>query len=229
MLKNIIVICCIAMISGCGKSSSESDMEEIYDNRFIAGQRLLREGRDVDAINKFLDVIENRKSAPKSHLEAGKIYLEKYDDPVLSIYHFHQFLLKSSSSIEDNLVRQMIETAQKRFVQKLLGKNAEGCDNQNFLVLLKRLREENISLKRQIDELKKMKNVGEKDIYLVENQQLQDSMNSYTVSIGDTLSSISQRIYGSPEKWPVIFAANGDKLVTPDDLKVGQVLVIPRD
>jgi nucleoid-associated protein YgaU len=203
--------------------------EEVDDKRFIAGQRLLREGRDVDAMDKFLAVIEDRKSAPKSHLEAGKIFIEKYDDPVLAIYHFRQFLLKSSSTMEDGLVTQMIETAQKRFVQKLLGKNAENYDNQNFLVLLKRLREENISLKRQLDELRKIKNISEKDIYFSENRQLQSSLNSYTVSAGDTLSSISQKVYGSADKWNVIFEANGDKLNTPDSLKVGQVLVIPRD
>ncbi|MDR1458338.1 MAG: LysM peptidoglycan-binding domain-containing protein [Puniceicoccales bacterium] len=228
-MRNIIIICCLAVISGCAKSSNEMAKEEVDDKRFIAGQRLLREGRDVDAMDKFLAVIEDRKSAPKSHLEAGKIFIEKYDDPVLAIYHFRQFLLKSSSTMEDGLVTQMIETAQKRFVQKLLGKNAENYDNQNFLVLLKRLREENISLKRQLDELRKIKNISEKDIYFSENRQLQSSLNSYTVSAGDTLSSISQKVYGSADKWNVIFEANGDKLNTPDSLKVGQVLVIPRD
>jgi LysM repeat protein len=216
-------------VSGCCKSGNELSTEEVDDKRFVAGQRLQREGRDVDAMDKFLAVIDERKSAPRSHLEAGKIYLEKYDDPVMAIYHFRQFLLKSSSTLEDNLVTQMVETAQKRFVQKLLGKSAEGYDNQNFLVLLKRLREENISLKRQLDELRKAENISEKDIYFSENRQLQGSLNSYTVLAGDTLSSISQKVYGSSEKWNVIFAANGDKLKAPDSLKVGQVLVIPRD
>ncbi|MDR2735499.1 MAG: LysM peptidoglycan-binding domain-containing protein [Puniceicoccales bacterium] len=228
-MKTIIIVGCLVMISGCGQSGVELTPEEIDDNKFIAGQRLLREGRAVDAIDKFLAVIDSRKNAPRSHLEAGKIYLEKYDDPVLAIYHFRQFLLKSSSTLEDNLVTQMIETAQKRFVQKLLGNDADGYNNQNFLVLLKRLREENISLKRQLDELRKLKNINEKEIYFAENRQLQSSLNSYTVTAGDTLSSISQKIYGSSEKWKVIFAANSDKLNTPDSLKVGQILVIPRD
>ncbi|MBR4597204.1 MAG: LysM peptidoglycan-binding domain-containing protein, partial [Opitutales bacterium] len=50
----------------------------------------------------------------------------------------------------------------------------------------------------------------------------------YTVQVGDTLSSISRKVYGNSNKWREIFNANREKLSTPQSLKPGQTLIIPR-
>lgn len=50
---------------------------------------------------------------------------------------------------------------------------------------------------------------------------------SYIVQQGDTLSRISQRMYGTPGRWEEIFMANRGILATPHSLRVGQTLVIP--
>ena len=49
----------------------------------------------------------------------------------------------------------------------------------------------------------------------------------YTVVPGDTLSKISKRYYGDPNKYQVIFEANTPMLTHPDKIYPGQVLVIP--
>lgn len=51
---------------------------------------------------------------------------------------------------------------------------------------------------------------------------------TYTVRRGDTLSGISSRVYGTSRHAEAIFRANRSVLRSPDDLKVGQVLRIPR-
>ena len=51
---------------------------------------------------------------------------------------------------------------------------------------------------------------------------------TYVVQAGDTLSSISRKIYGTPNRWREIFSANRDRLATPESLKIGQTLKIPR-
>lgn len=55
-----------------------------------------------------------------------------------------------------------------------------------------------------------------------------DTPPTYTVQIGDTLSSISRRFYGSEARWRDIYNANRDKLPSPQSLKPGQILKIPR-
>jgi nucleoid-associated protein YgaU len=53
-------------------------------------------------------------------------------------------------------------------------------------------------------------------------------LQSYTVQPGDSLSTISQNIYGSPGQYMKIFEANRDQLADPNKIKTGQVLKIPK-
>ena len=51
---------------------------------------------------------------------------------------------------------------------------------------------------------------------------------TYVVQPGDTLSSISKRFYGSSRRWKDIFKANRDRLVSPESVRQGQTLRLPR-
>ena len=55
-----------------------------------------------------------------------------------------------------------------------------------------------------------------------------DIPSSYVVQPGDTLSSISKRFYGSSRRWKDIFKANRDRLVSPESVRQGQTLRLPR-
>jgi LysM repeat protein len=50
---------------------------------------------------------------------------------------------------------------------------------------------------------------------------------TYKVKPGDTLSKIAKEFYGNPNDYNRIFAANRDKLESPDKVQAGQELVIP--
>lgn len=55
-----------------------------------------------------------------------------------------------------------------------------------------------------------------------------DTPATYTVQVGDTLSSISRKLYGSENRWRDIYSANKDRLSSPQALKPGQTLKVPR-
>ena len=50
---------------------------------------------------------------------------------------------------------------------------------------------------------------------------------TYTVAAGDSLSKIAKQFYGNANEYMKIFDANKDKLTDPNNIKVGQELVIP--
>ncbi|MGE4488538.1 MAG: LysM peptidoglycan-binding domain-containing protein, partial [Kiritimatiellales bacterium] len=50
---------------------------------------------------------------------------------------------------------------------------------------------------------------------------------TYTVRAGDTLSSIARSVYSDTGKWKQIYEANKGTMQSENDLKAGQVLVIP--
>ena len=52
---------------------------------------------------------------------------------------------------------------------------------------------------------------------------------TYEVKSGDTLSKISKQHYGDSSEYMRIFYANRDKINDPDQIQVGQQLVIPPD
>ena len=55
-----------------------------------------------------------------------------------------------------------------------------------------------------------------------------DQATFYTVQRGDTLSAISKKHYGDPNKYNAIFEANRPMLTHPDKIYPGQVLRIPK-
>ena len=50
---------------------------------------------------------------------------------------------------------------------------------------------------------------------------------TYTVKSGDTLSKISQHLYGTANDYMRIFYANRDKITDPNKIQVGQELTVP--
>lgn len=52
-------------------------------------------------------------------------------------------------------------------------------------------------------------------------------MRTYQVQKGDTLQKISDNFYGTTKNWPLLYKANRDKLKGPDEIKPGQILIIP--
>lgn len=50
----------------------------------------------------------------------------------------------------------------------------------------------------------------------------------YTVRYGDTLSGIAGKLLGSPGRYEEIYDANRDRIASPDRLKVGAAIRVPR-
>jgi nucleoid-associated protein YgaU len=50
---------------------------------------------------------------------------------------------------------------------------------------------------------------------------------TYVVQSGDTLVSISKRFYQTPSRWKDVLDANQNQISNPDELKVGQTIILP--
>ena len=50
---------------------------------------------------------------------------------------------------------------------------------------------------------------------------------TYEVKAGDTLSSISQLVFGNAQRWQELYEANKDVIDDPDAIQPGMVLQIP--
>ena len=150
-------------------------------------------------------------------------------------------------------VRQLIETAQKEFARQLPAHPYQGeLDRIDLMELVKSLKLENDSLTRDLaaaqQRVQQLQNVvgGARRVPAAQatvagqrsraSSQVQaatptpdpaSAPRSYTVKSGDSLSSISRAVYGTPSRWIDIYQANRDRLSSENALKVGQDLRIP--
>ena len=213
----LLSLSCLFLSSCTNRQNYLSEKEEPAYQR---AQRYLRENRSQEALHIFLKLIDHRKEAPESHLEAGRIYLQYSKDPISAIYHFRKYLEYKPHSTPSPIVRQLIETAQKEFVRQLPGKPFEQeTVRMDLTEVIRGLREENLTLKKQLAASRQK---------LTPIETIPSSSSSdYQVQPGDTLSSISRKVYGTPKYWEVIFKANRDRLPSPGSLQPGQILKIP--
>jgi len=238
-------------LAGCFGPTTEVVSEE-NERAFQRARTFQREGRMDEALNAYLQVIEMRRSAPESHLEAGYLFLREMGDPIRAIYHFDRYLESMPNSDQAPQVRQLIETAQKEFARRLPAAPFEGEINRlDLLDKLAELQSENAELRRQTETLRRDRDRWET---LAQTSQVQainqaqaptvrstearsgsdtpasasaEVPRTYRVQQGDTLSSISQRFYGTNSRWMDIYEANRGVLSSPNALRLGQELRIP--
>ncbi|MEM0966727.1 MAG: LysM peptidoglycan-binding domain-containing protein [Verrucomicrobiota bacterium] len=234
-------VLCGFISTGCAPSNRPV-FEERDEPDYQKGKRLLRQGEDEQALLSFLRVIDSRTDSPESHLEAGLLYLEEMNEPVLSIYHFIKFLELRPEARQAPEVENLIDTAKKEFARTLPGRPFEGGLGQtDLLEVLEREREdaerskariirlerENQDLRRRIDALTNRGAFPSTDSSREAENNEGNSPAVYVVQPGDTLSSIARSVFGSSARWEEIFQANRDLLRSPNDLRVGQELQIP--
>lgn len=227
--------------TGCDDNSSGNNRTlELEDPEFRQGLLFEKQHEPRRALECFLKVIDSRKGAAESHLEAGRMWLD-LKDPLPAIYHFNQYIRLKPNSEQSLIVKQMIKTAEKLYVQQLPGRPLDpdeiGIADQSERV--RNLKIDNERLKREVSELTRAnKTVINSPVAPMPTKGTESkSSNSgtrtgttttYTVLPNDTLFSISRKFFGTDKRSNDILKANSDKLKSPAALRVGMVLTIPQ-
>lgn len=143
-------LCLSLYLLGCSPGGVEV-VGETDEKQYQLAKNYQSEGRIEDALSAFERVIDARRDAPESHLEAGYIYLRNMKDPIRAIYHFERYLQFKPQSPQAPQVRQLIETAQKEFARQLPAQPYQGeLDRIDLMDLVKNLKVENETLKREL-------------------------------------------------------------------------------
>jgi len=241
---------------GCAPEGIEV-VSETDEKQYQLAQDYKSQGRVEEALSAFLRVIDARRDAPESHLEAGYIYLREMKDPIRAIYHFDRYLQFKPQSAQASQVRQLVETAEKEFARQLPAQPYQGeLDRIDLMDLVETLKQENDSLKRdllaaerRLDQLQARVGTGREAAATAPAPRAPAASSArppaparppaapepdpttvprtYTVQTGDTLTRISTRFYGTPSRWIDIYQANRDRLSSENALRVGQEIRIP--
>ncbi|MGA2052585.1 MAG: LysM peptidoglycan-binding domain-containing protein [Opitutales bacterium] len=251
-----LALLALAAGAGCNRNGDSLEVvSETDEKQYQYAEQMLKEDRSDEALAAFLRVIQKRPDdAPESHLAAGQLCLNYKHDPIEAIHHFQIYLAAKPNSEQAPMVHELIDTAKKDFARTLPGLpyHAE-FERLDLLDEIKTLTAQNEELQREVAALQQgggghgggislqslpqapAENVAVAPVSAGNVSEATTSQSSgtkaaarsYTVEAGDTLSSISSKMYGSKQHWKEILDANAEVLKSPRDLKPGQVLKIP--
>jgi LysM repeat protein len=232
----------VLLLAGCDDGSrADTRTLDVEDEDFRQGQNFYKSGEVRKALESYLKVIDKRKGAAESNLEAGRMYLE-LQDPLPAIYHFNQYIRIKPTSEQSNLVRQLIKTAEKQFMQQLPGRPMEpdALGGSDLNAKLRNLQLENEKLKRELADYNRTqkglvlppKTTSEKppEKPATSEDGKPQRFRQYTIAKGDTLSGIARKIYSdaSSTRISAIYNANRDKMTSVNSLpKIGTVILLP--
>lgn len=227
----------VLLVVGCDDNKdSNARTPEFDDPEFRQGLTYEKQHEPRRALESFLRVIDSRKGAAESHLEAGRMYID-LKEPLSAIYHFNEYIRLKPTSDQSKIVRQMIKTAEKLYLEQIPGRPLEpdaiGTTDQNSQI--QKLRAENEKLKRDISELTRINKVSEVPMSnsasttgTKTTSSSSKSSVTYMIKSGDTLTSISKKFYGTELRKTEIYNANKTKIKNPTKLQVGVTIEIPQ-
>lgn len=233
----LVLMTAVLLVVGCDDNKdSSARTPELDDPEFRQGVTFSKQHEPRRALECFLRVIDTRKGAAESHLEAGRLYID-LKDPLPAVYHFNEYIRLKPTSEQSKIVRQMIKTAEKLYLEQIPGRplepDAVGATDQ--YAQLQKLKSENEKLKREVAELSRINKVNEVPVSnstsLTSTKTVSTgpkNTTTYVIKANDTLSSISRKFYGTDSRKTEIFNANKNKIKNPSKLVVGVTIEIPQ-
>jgi LysM repeat protein len=233
---SLVLMTSVLLLVGCDDNKDTGARTvELDDPEFRQGLTYGKQHESRRALECFLRVIDTRKGAAESHLEAGRMYID-LKEPLPAIYHFKEYIRLKPTSEQSKIVRQMIKTAEKLYLEQIPGRplepDAVGTTDQ--YAQLQKLKTENERLKREVSELSRINKVSEAPITNSTTTSTKvtstgpKSSTTYIIKASDTLSSISRKFYGTDSRKTEIFNANKTKIKNPSKLVVGMTIEIPQ-
>jgi nucleoid-associated protein YgaU len=249
MLRNVPRYTCIALLLvsvgmvfsiGCGGAQDrDPNVKRARERRAV--------GDYVGALEWYQRALDKKPGLARVHWDMAQIYDQHLTNELRAIYHYERYLELDPKAERRQLVEQSIGLAKLSYAVSLPDRPSEAVQE------IARLRREIDSLRALLtearDELARLSAPpstagaagGQASATVspaVASQVIAESLkpappqptrfDTYIVQPGDTMSKIAKKMYNDANKWDVIFQANKASLKRPQDIKVGQTLMIPR-
>lgn len=244
----VLIIVAAVLFSGCSRPAASLDDSDFRDPMIRKAQSKVRQGDKAGAVECLNRALERRPDLAQAHLSLALLYDDYKKNYVRAIYHYERYLELRPTTQKRGLIEDLIRKAKMSFSASLseyfseTGKKMQALEEENSR-LKASLREVRENLAKRIgggkpleaphdNDTSKLARQGER-ISPAQNEAVTADQHAptttvYCVQAGDTLSLISAKVYRDPRKWKAILDANSANLVSPDKLKAGQILIIPK-
>src|SRR5437016_1083137 len=214
-----IFLACIS--AGCSRMMTTRHAQLIKDAEAKAAQ-----GDFLRAINLYEAALDDSPRCTEIHYKLALLYDDKMNDPLNALHHFKRYLALSPNGSHANDVKNSIKRDEVAALTILSG------DSVVPRAEAARLRNENLNLHKELEARSAtFRSAPDKsrarDIKPGKTASTKSGGRTYIVQSGDTLASISRKFYKSSARWEKILNANKESIHNPENLKVGQSLIIP--
>ena len=220
----LVCVCCSILLlcglAGCDRVGSSRYAQLIQDAEGKSAQ-----GDFARAVDLYEAALEDSESLRKAevHYKLAVLYDDKLNDPVSALHHFRRYLALTPNGPHVKDVKESIQRDEIAALTALSG------DSVITRAEAARLRNENLTLHKELETRVAASRIGSEKPQTNEAKKagVKKAAQTYVVQSGDTLFSISRKLYKSPKHWKDILEANKKNIRDPKDLTVGQTLIIP--
>jgi len=221
---NLVCVCCSILLlcglAGCDRVGGSRYAQLIQDADSKSAQ-----GDFARAVDLYEAALEDSESLRKAelHYKLALLYDDKLNDPVSALHHFKRYLTLSPNGPHVKDVKESIQRDEIAALTALSG------DSVITRAEAARLRNENLTLHKELETRVASPRIESEKSQTNEAKKAgaKKAARTYVVQSGDTLFSISRKLYKSPRHWKDILEANKKNIRDPKDLTVGQTLTIP--
>ncbi|HMO04276.1 MAG TPA: LysM peptidoglycan-binding domain-containing protein [Kiritimatiellia bacterium] len=240
--RSIVALFALALVAGCGGQDRDPNIKRARERRAV--------GDYPGALEWYQRALDKKPGVARVHWDMAQIYDQHLTNELRAIYHYERYLELDPKAERRQLVEQSIGLAKLSYAVSLPDRPSEAVQE------IARLRREIDSLRALLtearDEMARLSAaqvarsavpapgaatpaaVGVSPTTPVAIEPLKPAppqptrFDTYIVQPGDTMSKIAKKMYNDANKWELIFQANKASLRRPQDIKVGQTLMIPR-
>jgi len=237
----LVILAALAWGTGCGHETRVSDEAE-RDHPAMKKARELENGGDLEGARFiYQSLLDRDPSIARANLALAFLLEKSGGNSIDALYHFKRYLLLRPDTEKRGMIETHMRAVQLDYVAGTFS---------NEVAILHRMGDverENASLKIRVTNLTSQTtqlraalavNRGEHVVSNGPAAQLLEHIRqpvpvprpaakTVRVEKGDNLGKIAVRFYGEQGRWREIYEANRQQLRRPEDIQVGQVLVIP--
>lgn len=226
---------------GCSRRVGLADGEEMT-HPMMGKATALEQSGDLDGASRIYRVLlEKHPEMGRAHLGLALLLDRPNGDSVRAIYHYQRYLEIRPETEKRDMIEGRIKAATASLVRTVYATEASvpkrlaQLENENRELRVRcanletRLKYSQLTLANMRSRQVKLAKTAERSLNQggLSSTDIRPAVRTVRVQGNDTLRRISMRVYGSQDRWQEIYEANRDILRRPEDVRTGQVLVIP--
>jgi tetratricopeptide (TPR) repeat protein len=231
----------MVLAAGCSKPVKSLDGDEMDHPLMKRAKQKEQSGDMKGAAQIYRSLLEREPSMARAHLSLALLLDKPKGDYVQAVYHYDRYLALRPDTEKRTMIERRVRSSSLAFVGTIFSNEAAVVERVNVLeqenAILKvkaanlgsQLQQSRVvanSLRARLtaSAVQASKDLEKKGML---EAGIQPSLQTVRVDRNDTLRKIALRVYGDQERWRDLYDANRSVLRRPEDVRVGQLLVVP--